>query len=322
MPDEFPNEVPLDPVVSVVVITYNHVGHIAQALDSILMQRTSFSVEICIGEDGSTDGTREICVEYAKKYKDKIRLFRRSAEGKIYICGVKTGRRNALQTRRATRGKYIAILEGDDFWIDPDKLQKQYELMEADDRLPMVAARCLYWDSEGSSEVRPYHYHGNWAKYQDLVSTKIHPHTSTYFVRKNAVEKLPQWTTEVLQGDLAFVLALCMEPGGCVIMSDVVSVYRMHVQGMSGKPWLTRCRYMADFWDKYAAYCADNGQQDLAKQARRRSKRLKSLENYSRGARFYIKVAFYLRAFMFDPAWIPALCKDNLKRMILRIIQK
>ena len=322
MPDELPNEVPLAPVVSVVVVTYNHAEHIAQALDSILMQRTSFPIEICIGEDGSTDGTREICLEYAKKYTDKIRLFCRSAEGKIHIFGIKTGRRNHLQTRLATRGKYIALCEGDDFWIDPDKLQKQYELMEAKPHLSMVAARCLYWDPEGSSEVRPYHYYGNWAKYQDLVSTKIHPHTSTHFMRRDAVEKLPQWPNEVVQGDLAFLLTLCLESGGCAIMSNVFSVYRMHAQGMSGKSWLTRCRYMAEFWDKYAVFCADNEQQDLAKQAHRTSRRLKSLENYSRGDRFYIKIAFYLRAFMFDPAWIPSLCKDNLKRLVLRIIQK
>src|ERR1017187_2764260 len=65
-----------EPLVSVFMITYQHASFIKEAIDSVLMQKVDFAYEICIGEDGSTDGTRELCVEYAKMHPDKIRLFR------------------------------------------------------------------------------------------------------------------------------------------------------------------------------------------------------------------------------------------------------
>lgn len=119
------------PLVSVCVVTYNHAPYIRECLDSILKQETDFPYEICVGEDESPDGTREICQEYAEKYSDKIRLFVRSREDVISINGRPTGRFNFLETIKACRGKYIAICEGDDYWHNPDKLQKQVDFMEA-----------------------------------------------------------------------------------------------------------------------------------------------------------------------------------------------
>ena len=80
------------PVISVCVQTYQHKNYIRQCLDSVLSQKTNFPFEIILGEDDSTDGTREICLEYAAKHPDLIRLFLRSEKDKIYIDGRKTGR--------------------------------------------------------------------------------------------------------------------------------------------------------------------------------------------------------------------------------------
>lgn len=121
---------PNTPVVSVCITTYNHEPYIAQALDSVLAQETDFNFEILIGEDDSSDNTRAICIEYAEKYPDKIRLFLNDRKNVIYINGMATGRWNFINNIKNARGKYIALLEGDDYWIDPQKLQKQVSFLE------------------------------------------------------------------------------------------------------------------------------------------------------------------------------------------------
>lgn len=127
---EFPNHMVNDPVVSVCVITYNHVNYIKECLDGILMQRTGFSFEILLGDDASSDGTREICLEYAERYPDKMRFFLHHRENNIRISGNFTGRFNFLYNLYAAKGKYIALCEGDDYWTDPYKLQRQVDFLE------------------------------------------------------------------------------------------------------------------------------------------------------------------------------------------------
>jgi len=123
----------MEPLVSINVVTYNHKNYIEQCLEGILMQQTTFPFEIILGEDESSDGTREICMDYANRYPDKIRLFLRSRKDVICINGKATGRYNMIQCLKASKGKYIALCEGDDYWTDPLKLQKQVDFLEAND---------------------------------------------------------------------------------------------------------------------------------------------------------------------------------------------
>src|SRR5699024_4437306 len=83
--EHYPNSAPYNPMVSVCVQTYQHGYYINECLDGIVMQETDFSYEILLGDDGSTDGTRESCVEYAEKYPDKIRLFLHNRENNIKV---------------------------------------------------------------------------------------------------------------------------------------------------------------------------------------------------------------------------------------------
>jgi glycosyltransferase involved in cell wall biosynthesis len=111
-----------NPKVSVCMMTYNHERFIAQAIESVLEQKTVFDFELVIGEDCSTDGTRKIVAEYARKYPEKIRaMFRETNLGMTA---------NFLQTLSECRGHYIALLEGDDYWTDPLKLQKQVDFLD------------------------------------------------------------------------------------------------------------------------------------------------------------------------------------------------
>ncbi len=111
-----------EPLVSVFMVTYNHEPYIAQAIEGVLQQETSFPFELVIGEDCSTDGTREIVFDYQKKYPDTIRVI--TSDKNVGAC------KNGLRTEKACRGKYIAFCDGDDYWHHPRKLQKQIEFLE------------------------------------------------------------------------------------------------------------------------------------------------------------------------------------------------
>jgi glycosyltransferase involved in cell wall biosynthesis len=114
------------PVVSVRMITYNHEPYIRQAIEGVMMQKTDFDFELVIGEDCSTDKTREICFEYQKKYPDKIRVL--WSEKNLHRNPHPAGE-NGKRTLVHCRGEFIAYCEGDDYWIDPHKLQKQVDAM-------------------------------------------------------------------------------------------------------------------------------------------------------------------------------------------------
>tara|TARA_B110000503_G_scaffold130717_1_gene204421 strand:+ start:2074 stop:3084 length:1011 start_codon:yes stop_codon:yes gene_type:complete len=128
----------VNPLVSICCVTYNQCAYISQTLDGILMQKTNFSYEICLGEDGSMDGTKEICQKYAEKNSDRIRLFERSRKDVIFINNKPTGKFNFYETLKESKGKYIAVCEGDDYWTDPYKLQKQIDFLEGNNEYDMV----------------------------------------------------------------------------------------------------------------------------------------------------------------------------------------
>jgi|TARA_Y100000592_G_C5400444_1_gene282829 glycosyltransferase involved in cell wall biosynthesis len=120
----------LIPLVSVCVPAFQHEPFIEKCLESILRQETSFDYEICVGEDCSTDRTREICIALADRYPNKIRLFLRDEKEKARRKGKWKGKYNHMALHREARGKYVCICDGDDFWTDPKKLQMQVEVME------------------------------------------------------------------------------------------------------------------------------------------------------------------------------------------------
>ncbi|MBI3922078.1 MAG: glycosyltransferase [Armatimonadetes bacterium] len=110
-------------LVSICMVTYNHEKYLAQAIESVLSQQVDFDYELVIGEDCSTDRTREVVLEYANRYPDKISPLLHDKN-----LGMQ---RNYLHTLHACRGAYIALLEGDDYWTDSHKLQRQVEFLKA-----------------------------------------------------------------------------------------------------------------------------------------------------------------------------------------------
>jgi glycosyltransferase involved in cell wall biosynthesis len=118
------------PVVTTRTMVFNHAPYLRQCIEGIIDQKTTFPFEIVIGEDESSNSTMEICIEYAKKYPDIIRLFLHKRENNILIDGKPSAKFQGTYTMYKLRGKYQAICEGDDYWTDPLKLQKQVDLEE------------------------------------------------------------------------------------------------------------------------------------------------------------------------------------------------
>jgi len=114
-----------EPLVSVCCITYNHVSYISEAIDSFLMQETNFPFEILVYDDASTDGTEQIVLEYVEKYPGIIRAVIQT-ENQYSKVGLKIA--NFLFSK--AKGSYIALCEGDDYWTDRAKLQKQVQFLE------------------------------------------------------------------------------------------------------------------------------------------------------------------------------------------------
>ena len=128
------------PLVSVSMICYNAEAFIAESIESILNQKVDFPIELVIGDDCSKDNTRQICETYAEKYPEIIRLL--LPENNLGIGG------NTARTMGSCRGKYIAVCDGDDIWIDPHKLKRQVDFLEQNPHYGVV-----YTDVETVSET-------------------------------------------------------------------------------------------------------------------------------------------------------------------------
>ena len=219
------------PKVSVCVQTYNHAPYIAQALDSVLMQETDFDFEIIVGEDESNDGTREICIEYAEQYPDRIRLFLRSREDVIYINGRATGRYNFVENFRAARGDYIALLDGDDYWTDPRKLQKQADLLDAHPEYALCFHAVALVDEVSGKEKKVLYPPGRRPVYRlaDILKHNFIPALSVMF-RNREMDALPDWFWDVPVGDLPLHVLNALH-GDIGYIDEVMGVYRKHGGG-------------------------------------------------------------------------------------------
>ena len=132
------------PLVSVVTLAYNQAPFIARCIEGALMQKTDFPFEIVIGEDCSTDGTRDIVFGYARRYPELIKTV--TSDSNVGMAA------NAARTFQILPGAYIASCEGDDYWIDPLKLQKQYDAAVMYDAV-LVVHGSIYLHHDGSKLI-------------------------------------------------------------------------------------------------------------------------------------------------------------------------
>tara|TARA_Y100000385_G_scaffold286579_1_gene348874 strand:- start:1945 stop:2952 length:1008 start_codon:yes stop_codon:yes gene_type:complete len=230
--EENANHVSSQPLVSVCVQTYQHVNFIKQSLDGILSQQTDFDFEILLGEDASSDGTREICMEYANKYPSKIRLYLHNRENNITIAGGPSGRFNLLYNLYAAKGKYIAFCEGDDYWKDPQKLQKQVDFLEANKLYAACFHRAIRLEGSTESVILK-----DWQENQEVTDEVIisgvggiFPTASLVF-RSEVVNSFVNTRVNSFSGDWKLSLYILLI-GKFYFLSDIMSVYRVHEGGI------------------------------------------------------------------------------------------
>ncbi len=211
------------PLLSVLVITYNQERYLGQALDSALGQETDFGVEIVVGEDGSTDGTREVLEAYRNAHPTQITaLFRESNLGMMP---------NFVSTFRACTGRYMALLEGDDYWTDTQKLQRQVDLLEGDPGLSSTFhnVEVVHEDREHPNHL--FHKQPLKSRFslRDVVSGFFVPTCSTVF--RAGLWTFPDWFETMPMGDWPLHV-LNAEHGDLGYLDRVMGAYRVHGSGV------------------------------------------------------------------------------------------
>ncbi len=231
---EFSNSVPHDPIISVCLQTYNHEKYIKDCLDGILSQRTNYKFEIIIGEDNSKDKTREICKKYALQFPDKIKLLLHHPENKISIENRITGRFNFMYKIYISKGKYIALVDGDDVWRDPRKLQKQVDFLEKHQEYSFSFHNTSIIDELGNilNDNLLNYKKSNFNAYE-VISGLLIPTSSVVF--RNCIKEFPNNFTQILNGD-SLLFAQLVSFGNAYYHHDIINnLYRHHYGGLWSK---------------------------------------------------------------------------------------
>ena len=218
-------------LVTIASTTFNMEAYIAEALDSWLAQKTSFPFDILISDDGSSDKTCEIIRSYMDR-NPNIRLISTGHIGKMP---------NFIRSLKESKGKYVALCDGDDFWIDTNKLQKQFDFMESHPDfsecftnsyvLDTVTgerkiAKTKVWDEAAAEGL---------LEHRDDDNVQMSPgHTSTFFFRNQFLQEYPEWMYGDVMTDFPLYM-LMSRYGKAKFINDITSVYRHRPEGVSSK---------------------------------------------------------------------------------------
>ena len=232
------------------MITYNQEAYIAQAIESVLMQQTNFPVELVIGEDCSTDGTRSIVREFRERYPRQIHLL--LPEHNLGAIN------NFLATMNNCHGKYIALCEGDDYWTDPLKLQKQVNFLDNNPDFVICFHNVMAFYQDNSKESYLFSK-PNQKKVSDIRDLLISNFIQTVSVlfKNGLIIEFPEWYNKISIGDWPLHI-INARYGKIGYLDDVMAHYRIHNEGM----WNTMDRFslynsiieMFHYLDSYLDY--------------------------------------------------------------------
>ncbi|MBQ9202194.1 MAG: glycosyltransferase [Bacteroidales bacterium] len=229
------------PLVSVIVLTYNQQDYIARNLDAILSQEVGFDYEIVLGEDASQDRTADICREYQARYPDRI-VLQLNEQNKGLV-------RNYADCVRMSRGKYIADCGGDDYWLDPCKMQREVDMLERHPSLSLVYANYRNYHQQTGIFDRPHAEFG-----EDILDLEDYgPQTAARFLdgcwnppivlsaacyRKSMLEEVWQQHPDLFEGegcvaeDIPVTAILLSRGPACYLAHDHL-VYRVLDESLS-----------------------------------------------------------------------------------------
>lgn len=214
--------------VSIVCITYNQEKYIAQAIESFLMQKTNFDVEIIISDDASSDSTPQIIEEYAKKNPNIKPILREKNIGAI---------NNYIETLALATGEYVIVNEGDDYFSDENKIQKQVDFMEAnpDYSICFHPVKRVFETGIQKDDVYPTEQVKNLVTafdFENLLTRANFMQTNSVMYRREAVpDVLQNFPKDILPGDWYLHLMFAKE-GKIKFLEDIMSVYRINTGGI------------------------------------------------------------------------------------------
>lgn len=213
----------MDYKVDVLMMAYNHEQFIGQAIESILAQKTDFSFRLIIGEDFSPDITRQICQEYATKFPKQILLVERTKNVGPY--------QNFVEIYNLASAPYIALCEGDDYWTDVNKLQKQVDFLEENEDFVI----CFHAVKEIRSNGAVLTSNVNQKKVTDVTNliSGWYMNTASYVFRNVKKIKFPSWFYKVKATDLCFHILIAEDGGKIYFIEEVMAVYRRHEGGVT-----------------------------------------------------------------------------------------
>jgi glycosyltransferase involved in cell wall biosynthesis len=219
-------------LVDVLMPTYNHEKFIVQAIQSVLMQECPFKFRLIIGEDSSTDGTLKICEQFAASYTNEILLLKKSAN-----LGMAANYRSLFTSSSA---RYIAILEGDDYWIDKHKLRKQIEVLETNPDIGLVHTN--YYALYENGRLKKGHIGENIASLSgyilgptQTVEINVNPLTTCFrsFLAKDNIDFDFIIKNNLLTVDIFLWAEICRRSRVCYL-DEVTGVYRIHSNSLTG----------------------------------------------------------------------------------------
>lgn len=214
-------------MVTIRCITYNHEPYIRQCLEGFIMQKTNFRFEAIVHDDASTDETAKIIREYAEKYPDIIKPIFETENQYSKLDG-------SIQRIMSEHihGKYVAMCEGDDYWIDPLKLQKQVDFLESNPEYSMCAhnAFVFYQQKNDVCLFNKTSYSGELPVHDAIHAWKIP--TASILVLSEVAKEYPSWLAVIYSGDYSLILRTLLK-GKIYLISDIMSVYRISYVGYS-----------------------------------------------------------------------------------------
>ncbi len=256
-------------MVSITCLVYNHEKYLRNCLDGFVKQKTTFDFEVLVHDDASTDGSQQIIREYEEAYPNIIKPIYQTENQ--HSKGVQI--QYAYQFPRA-KGKYIAFCEGDDYWTDEYKLQKQFDMMEKHPECSICSHRVQCIDEAGrplaktlpgiemETQVAP----GKWLIEYIMSGVDTAFHTSSYFLRAEHIKahtQPPLFMTVARIGDMPRLLLMGSMGDFCYI-NDIMSHYRTNSVGgwtqriltnpTFRKKWLTGMPKMLRAFDEYTEY--------------------------------------------------------------------
>ncbi len=214
------------PLVSIVTIAYNLENYLGEAIESVLMQKVKFSYELVIGEDCSKDKTLQIAMDYQSRYPDKIRVLRREKN-----LGLTP---NCVDTHNHCRGKYIALLDGDDYWTDENKLQMQVDFMETHPEYSGCAHQSSIIRGDASNFVKLFGPQEDMELNVDDMITHRKFHTSSLLYKREIWQKCGGIPVGISSNERAIYPMLSIF-GPVHYMKENMCVYRLAPTGLNSK---------------------------------------------------------------------------------------